>query len=642
MKTYRPVSRSPITSLLAVSLVVSLIGCSVTEKPTPGRRVKPRQERDVSEAAVAEAMPWEIWQPFYDLRGEKLSNASLLLGDEYLRKGKRRSALDAYLKALGTKLSDNEGEAAALRASSQYLALDESARALSTVSKYFKNRGLAEADVSTPFSLLLAYAYGRHGDREQALAWFSKANRQAQRGEATGIGASRSGASKLLTIIPDAEFETVALDWNSDPFIRELVGLERARRNSPGYRGDAIDLRTPFWDLSTIGVAVAQAPSAEAPREGQPVTVGLMLSLSDKFGSLGRDTKQGFELAVQADTGSPKIKVETRDVGVDASAASTAVRELAAAAKPSVIVGPLLSDAATSAAQTAREVRVPLLSFSKSETFDVGGDITRLGATTTSQVEAIVTAAHKDFGLTQFAVAYPQSASGQEFLTIFKKKLSTFGLTPVLEAPYAASDEASLLEVAQRLDAASAQALLIPDSLEVSGKILSNLSPAVRKKLRPLGTALWDNPSKIANSQALFNGAIFVTPFFAQSERPVVRQFTDSYKGRYKTAPNFLAAQGFDAGTIVVAALRRAAQDNVSFSEALSKLPPYEGVTGAISFDRGTGIRRAFYVVEVSPAGFAEKFPGASPAPALTSSSATLTNSGSSLMKDDERVESGY
>jgi ABC-type branched-subunit amino acid transport system substrate-binding protein len=238
---------------------------------------------------------------------------------------------------------------------------------------------------------------------------------------------------------------------------------------------------------------------------------------------------------------------------------------------------------------------------------------------------------------------YPESANGNEVLHVFKKKLAALGMTPVLEAPYGASDEASILEAAQRLDSAGAQAVLIPDTIEMSVKILTNISTVTRRKLRPLGTALWDNPAKIANSQALFDKAIFVTPFFPQSTRSVVQQFTESYKGRFKSAPNFLAAQGFDAGTLVVAAVRKAARDHLSFSDAFAQLPRYEGVTGPIEILRDGAVQRSFYVVEVTQSGFLESFPGSGSADtAPESASIAPVRSAPSFLKDDERVESGY
>lgn len=181
----------------------------------------------------------------------------------------------------------------------------------------------------------------------------------------------------------------------------------------------------------------------------------------------------------------------------------------------------------------------------------------------------------------------------------------------------------------------------------MSSRLLANLSPAARKQIRPLGTALWDNPVKIANSQTLFERAVFVTPFFPQSTRPVVQEFTMSYRGKYQSPPNFLAAQGFDVGTIVRTALRQSIRDGVPFAEALSRMPPYNGVTGAMSFEPGGGIKRNFYVVEVTKDSFLEKAVGGEPAGRRES----FTFRGDQQLESDtrgasrglgERVPSGY
>jgi ABC-type branched-subunit amino acid transport system substrate-binding protein len=602
------VGRHVVLTMLTGAL---LVGCASSRSKESKPQRFPDYSRQESETpAQAAALPWEIWQAFHDLSGQRLSHKDLLLGDELLLQGKRRSALDAYLKASAEPLLPREVEAAALRVGSQYLALDKPEKSLSTVSAYFKKKGLNESQVQLPFSLLLAYAYGRKNDIDQALAWFSRAYTQAKT-RGVGAEAARQGVAQLLRTINQGAFESLAVNWRNDEFINEQIGRERQRRASSSYDPDEYNPAVPFWkafgELAMVGKPEVQP--GESPVHAESPVIGVILSLSEKFGSLGRETRQGFELAVLADTQEPKPRVEARDVGADTAAASAAVRELVVGSKASVIVGPLLTEAATAAAQTARELQTPLLSFSKSESFRTGEGIFRLGATTTSQIDALIQAAYTDYKLSRFAVVYPQTALGTEYVQAFRKKLGTLGLPLVLELSYVSGDESSMLQAAQQLESSSADAVLIPDNIEVSSRLLANLSPATRKRIRPLGTALWDNPVKIANSQALFERGIFVTAFFPQSTRRVVQQFSESYKSKYRVAPTFLAAQGFDVGTIVVSALRRAQRDGRSFSEALSQLPPYDGVTGYISFEPPAEIQRRLYVVEVTNSDFMERLP---------------------------------
>jgi hypothetical protein len=192
---------------------------------------------------------------------------------------------------------------------------------------------------------------------------------------------------------------------------------------------------------------------------------------------------------------------------------------------------------------------------------------------------------------------------------------------------------------------------LIADGLEVSEKLLRNFSPALRKRMRPLGTAMWDNAVKIARSQALFERAVFVTPFFSQSTRSEAQAFVESYKAKYKVMPNFLAAQGFDAGTLIMNALGRRDSGGVPFDEALRQSPPYNGVTGVITVRPSGEIVRSFYVVEVMRDTFQEKLPASTAQSRVMRAGSSVAGAGNGLnpsktsspmLGDYEKVDSGY
>jgi branched-chain amino acid transport system substrate-binding protein len=628
--------------MLALAVSVGVIGCSTSQKGSGASRLPSRASTEEPEKVIAPKMLWEVWPLFQDLNGQLLRDRSLILGDELQQQGKRRLALDAYLKASSDTLADAESEAAAIRIASQHLALDQPDKALSAVGAYHKRRNLGEAEVSVPFALVLAFGYGRQGDNDQSLAWFSNVSTKGRQG-GPAVSVAGSGVSLLLRSLPDQEFERIGQKWQSDTFISQAVGRERLRRASAGYAPpDESASKLPFWEA---GAAGALAGGVAGASSGAPA-VGLILSLSDRFGALGRDTKQGFELAVEANNskGSAAVRVVARDVGADTAAASAAVRELATGERVSAIVGPLLTEPAVVASQTAREVGVPLVSLSKSESFAAGSGIFRLGATSSSQIDAVVNSAYGEYGITRFASAYPQTAGGLEFLEALKTKLGALGLALDTELAYVSSDDTSLFTVAEQLESSTAEAVLIPDTIEVSERILRNFSPALRRRIRPLGTALWDNATKIARSQALFERALFVTPFFAQSNRAEVQRFIESYRGRYNITPNFLAAQGFDVGTLVMNALSKSARGIGSFEAMLLQSPPYSGVTGTISVSPSGEIARRFYVVEVLRDTFQEKMPPSNPQrPAARAvGEAKVGGAAAPLLGSEDRVDSGY
>lgn len=589
----------------ACSAVIALSACYVPRQQKPDDRLSGGagmvQEEPSPEAA--RPLPWELWPHFKTLSGQPLTSRDLLYGDELRESGKNNTALDAYLKASRTNLAPDEAEAAALRVSGQYLVLDKATKALSAVGAYHRRNGLDEASVSPQFGLLLAYGFGREGDINQSLAWFSRVNSQSA-AMSGAPGAARQGAKMLLSSVPSDKFEDLAAKWHADEFVNSLVGQERARRAAVGWAEPDPKSSRPFW-APYDGSALAMNERDIAPVSGDEARVGVILSLT-KYGNIGGEMKRGIELAAAAQTDLPKVRLEVRDVGTEAADSSAVIRELAAGPKVAALVGPLGVPAAT----TARDVGVPLLSLSKTEPFSVGGGVFRLGMTTSSQIDALVNTAYGDHKITRFAIVHPQTASGQEFLEALRAKLGALNLQLVLEVAYTTSDETSMLEAAQRLEGSTAEAVLIPDTIEVSSRLLSSLSPEARKRIRVLGTSLWDSPDKIAHSQALFNGAIFVAPFFKNSTRREVQDFIASYRGKFSAAPSVHAAQGFDAETIINNALKASRAKGVPLSQAIQSLPQYDGVTGVITADGGSGeIRRALYVVEVGATSFQEKLP---------------------------------
>ena len=617
------------------------VGCSVAPQRRGGDDVAGSSLEEAPSPADAQPMLWEVWPRFKTLSGQPLTNRNLLYGDELRESGRNNTALDEYLKGSRAKLSEPEEEAAALRVSSQYLLLDKPTKALSVVGSYYRKRGLSEAAVSPEFGLLLAFGFGREGDSGQALAWFARVIQQPDASPSVA-NAARQGARLLLASLSSEAFEATAAKWHSDQIINGIIGQERARRASAGWVEPDPKSRTPFWAAYDPHSGALSESSIDSV-VGSEAKVGVILSLT-KYGAVGPDMKKGIELAAAAQAQLPKVRLEIRDVGTDAADSSAVIRELVAGPKVNAVVGPL----GVTAAQTARDVGVPMLSLSKTEPFTVGGGIFRLGVTTTSQVEALVNAAYGDYKITRFAVVHPQTATGMEFLEALRTKLAALNLQLVLEVAYTTSDDVSLMEAAQRVESANAEAVLLPDSIDVSARFLSHLSPETRKKIRALGTAGWDNPDKIANSQALFNRAIFVAPFFKNSTRPVVQDFVASYRGKFNSAPSAHSAQGFDAETVLNSALSRSFEKKVSLQEALSQLPQYDGVTGVITADGGSGeLRRSLYVVEVGPTMFQEKLPPQQvqryeEAIAMRGNDVISPDDETSPLEADQKVSSGY
>ncbi len=143
------------------------------------------------------------------------------------------------------------------------------------------------------------------------------------------------------------------------------------------------------------------------------------------------------------------------------------------------------------------------------------------------------------------------------------------------------------------------QAVFFPDNLQAASRFFASFSETARAQIYPLGSVNWDNSVELQQSHSVLDGAIFVSPFFSRSERPEIQQFMNSYQAKYQLRPDFLAAQGFDAATIALEALRRSVKQEINVSDALTGIDLYDGLTGRVLVQPSGELQRTFTVLQL-------------------------------------------
>lgn len=587
--------------LFVIALLLAGTACSVDEGRRRSRQQLPDyggREAELSRAPLRKRMSWEVWPLQRDLHGVSLTDINLMTGDELLLTGKRQEALLAYEKARLTATTPDGKEATALRIASTQLALRQATRSLATVSEYFRLMGKSVDGVDGHFSLLLGYGYAATSDIDQALAWFARAHRVAKGRGPINDSAVR-GIGLILKVIPGPAFEGIAQSWAGDRFVAGLIAQERRRRNLGGEPGSLGIGNSAIYESEGVVEESSTLHSGDSTTvaAGQSV-IGVLLPLSGKFATLGANVKNGIELAVSAE-GSQQIRAIFKDDAGDAAVASARARELISADQSTVVLGPLLSELGEVTAGVATELGRPVLTYSKKESFAVGRGVFRLGATSGSQVQSLLDATEQKLGLRRYAIVYPEDANGTEFARIFKDLLRQRGLELVFEAPYRRAEPDALISIAAQAEKFNPQAIFFPDNVLEASRFFGALTPGFRNAVVPLGPASWDNPEQILRSKSVLQGAVFVSPFFAASTKDVVVRFKEAYESRYRLKPDFLAAQGFDSATMVIAALKRSAAEGISFEQALKLVEQYDGLTGSIRVREDGEMVRTFAVVRL-------------------------------------------
>jgi ABC-type branched-subunit amino acid transport system substrate-binding protein len=585
-----------ILSLLAIVGIAACAGQSFE-----GRLLDFPSRHETSKVATApQNRPWEIWVQGADLRGNNIRDLRMLEADRLYQSGDISAALTLYNSiAIQPDLGRFEREALAYRISAAHLSRDQADLTLQALSDYFQREALTVEDVNSQFSLLFGYGYARKRDADQSLAWFSRANRIAA--ERRGLSqAAENGARKLIGSLPESEFYKLSADWFHDVFINTLIAQERQRRAQPSYAGPVpADSLDAFWTSEPLPGGASGLPFEQEnrvlPAAGK-TRIAALLPLSGRFGALGRSAKNGIEIALSAQ-GDELYEVTFLDTKGEVPVALEQL-QIAYAEGTRVVIGPLLSDPSLAVANMAKSMGINVISFSKNDDFYTGSGVYRMGPTALSQMRSLLAEVSRSTAVSNIAIVFPRNILGEEFLRAFRQVMSERGMQPALEAAYTMDREFELAAIAEELERnRNIQAVFFPDNIELGARLFSNFTPQFRNGIFPLGAANWDNTVRLTNSKGVLNGAIFVSPFFHNVEREVVSRFVEIYETTYGGKPDFLAAQGFDAATMVIAALRQSALQKVPFARAFELIDNYDGLTGRMSVNRNGEVERQFEVV---------------------------------------------
>lgn len=537
---------------------------------------------------VGAAKPWETWPLRYDLEGRALRSPFLLEGDDRVQRGDYHGALELYLKAPTAAMNASEKEATMLRVVGANIAIGNGREALRTLSSHFIKSGRSSEEVDARSSLLFAYAYRTQGDTEQALAWFSRVYRAAG-SNAVLADAARRGAIDTIQSLPSEVFAKIVPLWESDSLMRGLLAEEMRRRTDGG---EAIAL--------TRSTHLPQVESSP----GAAMAFAALLPLSGKFERLGRSSRQGMELAFQSFPQRHGLEIKFLDTGDDVDQAVG--QALAASADPAValVIGPLIAEHAHAVRQVLDEKDIPLIALSKSSDFHPGGRAFRFGPTVRSQVESLLQGVMAVRQLKRFALIYPADVAGEEYATAFRELVAQSGGSVVYEKGYTRGNETDLLVAAQELELTTAEAVFMPDTVVRASRLFSNLSREARRRITPIGVVLWDELQALNQSRAVMNGAVVVSAFNASGSGEQTQRFVALYREKYGEPPDFLAAQGFDIASVLLAALGPGADTGRSVERALLEAPILYGLTGRIAVQGDGEVSRTFEVLEYRDGAF--------------------------------------
>jgi branched-chain amino acid transport system substrate-binding protein len=110
----------------------------------------------------------------------------------------------------------------------------------------------------------------------------------------------------------------------------------------------------------------------------------------------------------------------------------------------------------------------------------------------------------------------------------------------------------------------------------------------------------WDSPTLVQVAGKAADGNYYTDHFSAADSDPEVQKFVQTYRAKYATLPDALAALWYDGARLLTQAVQRAGStDPEKVREALAATRDFDGVTGRISIDDNRNASKPGVILEI-------------------------------------------
>lgn len=345
-----------------------------------------------------------------------------------------------------------------------------------------------------------------------------------------------------------------------------------------------------------MGSVFAGCGGAGDDAKSDEIKIGANFEMTGNVANYGNATLEGLKLAIKEanDAGGvngKKIKLVEVDNKSEASESVNAATKLISDDKVKLIVGPAVTANVIAESQVATDNKVPVLAPDATspavtvENGQVKDFIFRSCFIDPQQGDVMAKFAIENLKA-KTAVIYVDNSSdySKSLGQVFKEKFEAAGGKVVMEEAFLQKDQ-DFKAALTKIKTANADVIFIPAYYEEVGKIVKQARElGITQPL--LGTDGWDDfkVADIAGADAL-NNTFFSTHYSDKDES--VKAFIDAYTKEYNHAPNVFAALGYDAGKLLVDAIKRAGSDDtVKIKDALASTKDLQVGTGIITMDK--------------------------------------------------------
>ena len=329
--------------------------------------------------------------------------------------------------------------------------------------------------------------------------------------------------------------------------------------------------------------------TATTEQGGEELRIGLLAPLSGPIAEYGIASSNGTKLAFDVLNAKNYLEGKTingiaYDTEADQTKAVNLFNKLVSNDKIAALVGPVISSTSLAVAPVAQEENIPMITPTGTH-LDITPDYPNVfRACYIDPYQGMLAGqfAVENLGVKKVAIVYNVGSDYSVGLAEeFKKVVEAAGLTIVNNEGYN-EDDKDFSALAAKIKAGQPELVFVPDYYNKVGILVGQLKTA-GVEATFLGGDGWDGV--LANYAKEAEGCYYLTHFSTADTSEAAVEFVNAYREKYNSEPSSFAALGYDAGQVIVEAVKKAGStEPAAIVKALNEME-FQGITGLLQFD---------------------------------------------------------
>lgn len=350
--------------------------------------------------------------------------------------------------------------------------------------------------------------------------------------------------------------------------------------------------------------AKTDAPSAAAaPSE---LLVGVVGSLTGANATFGNSTKNGVDLAIkQKNAAGGVLGKKVRAIHLDDQGrpeeAKTATQRLITQDKVLAVIGEVASSNSLAMAPVAQRAKIPMISPSSTNpaVTEIGDYIFRMCFIDPFQGFVMAKFARDNLKLSKVAILRDvRNDYSVGLANVFTEEFKKMGGTIVADESYAQGD-VDYKATLTKIRGAAPEAIYIPGYYTEVGQI-ARQARELQIEVPLMGGDGWDSDKLFEGGGKAVDGSYFSNHYHVDDPSPAIQKFVADYRAEFNETPDALAALGFEAAAVTLAAFEKAgALDPVKARDVLAATRNFPGVTGQITLDAQRNAVKPAVVIQI-------------------------------------------